>query len=170
MTETNEIFRIATAADTDRCWQILQQGKAQMMREGKHQWTNAYPLRSNVEQDIGDQHAYVLQRNDSIIAYGAVIKNGEPAYEQIADKWLSHSDYVVLHRLAVADETKRQGIAARYFHYVEQLALQQGIHSFKIDTNYDNFYMLRLMKKLGFTQCGEISYPQGTRLAFEKLL
>lgn len=170
MPHSNEIFRQATAADTDRCWLILQQGKAQMFREGKRQWTEAYPSRQSVETDIANGNAYVIERQGMVIAYGAVIANGEPAYRQIADLWLTNADYVVVHRLAVADEAKRQGVATRFFGYAEQWALQRGIHSFKVDTNYDNFYMQRLLRSQGFMYCGDVHYPQGDRMAYEKVL
>ena len=170
-TSHNEIFRIATAADIDRCWQILQQGKAQMFREGKHQWTEDYPLRANVESDVAGGIAYVLERDGIVIAYAAVVIDGEPAYEQPTVQWLTHSHYVVVHRLAVADEAKRQGVAARYFHHVEQYAISHNIHSIKVDTNHDNFYIQHLMRSLGFTLCGEVTYgPRGERLAYEKTL
>ena len=167
-----DIFRIATAADIDRCWQILQQGKAQMMREGKHQWTETYPARANVVQDVAARHAYVLERSGVVIAYAAVIIDGEPAYTQLSDKWLSAANehYVVVHRLAVADEAKRQGVAAQFFNHAMQFATSNGIHSIKVDTNHDNFYMQHLMKSLGFTYCGIITYPQGERLAYEKIV
>ena len=170
MQNNDEIFRRATAADTDRCWLILQQGKAQMFREGKHQWTEAYPSRQSVENDIAAGNAYVIEQQGTVIAYGAVIANGEPAYRQIADLWLTNADYVVVHRLAVADEAKRRGVAARFFGYVEQWALQRGITSFKVDTNYDNFYMQRLLRSQGFMYCGDVHYPQGDRMAYEKVL
>ena len=170
MQNNDEIFRRATAADTDRCWLILQQGKAQMFREGKHQWTEAYPSRQSVENDIAAGNAYVIEQQGTVIAYGAVIANGEPAYRQIADLWLTNADYVVVHRLAVADEAKRRGVAARFFGYAEQCALQRGITSFKVDTNYDNSYMQRLLRSQGFMYCGDVHYPQGDRMAYEKVL
>ena len=45
-----------------------------------------------------------------------------------------------------------------------------GVTSFRVDTNYDNFYMLRIFDKLGFTYCGEVCYDSGLRRAYEKLL
>ena len=78
--------------------------------------------------------------------------------------------YVVLHRLAVADRWKRQGMAVRYMQAVCDLALSRGIRSFKVDTNYDNFYMQRVFSRLGFTYCGCIRYDAGERMAYEKLL
>ena len=50
------------------------------------------------------------------------------------------------------------------------LALSRDIRSFKVDTNYDNFYMQRVFSRLGFTYCGRIRYDAGERMAYEKLL
>ena len=110
--------------------------------------------------------------NDSdIIAYGAVVFDGESAYSGLQDgQWLSGQPYVVLHRLAVADRWKRQGMAVRYMQAVCDLALSRDIRSFKVDTNYDNFYMQRVFSRLGFTYCGRIRYDAGERMAYEKLL
>lgn len=164
------VFRKATEADLPRIWEIILQAKAQMFREGKQQWTEEYPAPENIRQDIGQGAAHVLCREGTVVAYGAVVFTGEPAYEALRGEWLSLQPYVVLHRLAVADEAKRQGMAVRFMQEVEQLALSRGIHSFKVDTNYDNFYMQRVLARCGFTLCGEVDYPRGSRKAYEKLL
>lgn len=156
--------------DAARIWEILQQAKAQMYREGKQQWDELYPLPKNVEDDIRNGYAHVLYREDVVVAYGAVTFDGEPAYDTIQGKWLSEEPYVAVHRLAVADEVKRQGVATRFMQEVEKQAVARGVDSFKVDTNYDNFYMQRMMKTLGFTHCGTVKYPRGERMGYEKEL
>ncbi len=163
-------FRKATEADSARAWEIIRQAKALMTSEGRKQWTDAYPAPSDIDNDTGAEAAYVLCIDDVPMVYGAVIFTGEPAYGQIKEGWLSQGDYVVVHRLAVADEARGKGLAQRYFEEVSALALSKGIKSFKVDTNFDNKAMLHILEKIGFTYCGEIIYPQGSRLAFEKLL
>ena len=99
-------------------WEIILQAKAQMYREGKHQWDENYPTVLILENDVRKGWGYVLVPSDDdsdIIAYGAVVFDGEPAYSGLQDgQWLSGQPYVVLHRLAVADRWKRQGMAVRY--------------------------------------------------------
>ena len=51
-----------------------------------------------------------------------------------------------------------------------ETSISRGIRSFKVDTNYDNFYMQRVFSRLGFTYCGRIRYEAGERMAYEKLL
>ena len=163
-------FRKATAEDAARIWEIILQAKAQMLRQNKQQWDETYPLPENINSDIRNGYAYVLCNESRIIAYAAVVFDGEPAYNSIDGRWLSEQPYVVVHRLAVADEMKQKGIASLFMQKIEELSHSLGIHSFKVDTNFDNFYMHKMLEKLGFSYCGEISYQRGNRMAYEKLL
>ncbi len=166
----NPTFRKAEPSDSGRAWEIIRQAKTFMASEGRNQWTEDYPAVGNVVDDIAGGAAYVLCIDDVPMVYGAVIFTGEPAYTQIEESWLSHGEYVVVHRLCVADEARGTGLVQRFFHEVTTLAKSLGINSFRIDTNYDNKAMLHILEKSGFTFCGEIIYPQGSRLAFEKTL
>ena len=51
-----------------------------------------------------------------------------------------------------------------------KISRQNGIFSVKVDTNFDNAAMLHLLKKIGYTYCGEVYLAGGERKAFEKLL
>ena len=105
-----------------------------------------------------------------IVAYGAVVFDGEPAYEALDGHWLTNGPYVVVHRLAVADEALGQGFGTEFLKHVEQLALRREIRAFRIDTNFDNRRMLRILDKSGFVRCGTVEYRSGQREAFEKRL
>lgn len=168
MAETT--FRRAAESDIDGIMTIIRQAVNQMLREGKHQWDDTYPQRCHIADDIARGCGYVMCRGGRLAAYGAVVFSGEPAYNSIRGQWLAGGRYVVLHRLAVADEIKGQGVAARFMAEVERMAVEKGIHSFKVDTNHDNKRMQRVLRKLGFTYCGVISYPKGERMAYEKPL
>ncbi|WP_301093204.1 GNAT family N-acetyltransferase [Bacteroides acidifaciens] len=163
-------FRLAVSSDIPRIMEIIEQAKMQMIRENRHQWDDNYPIQKHIMADIIDGNGYVICADDYVIAYGAVIFGDEPAYASISGKWLSNKEYVVLHRLAVADEMKGRGIATRYMGYVEKLATARGICSFKVDTNFDNVYMLRIITNLNFSYCGEIHYEGGARMAYENLI
>ena len=164
------VFRKATAADIDGCMEILDFARQQMLSEGKKQWDANYPTRAHVEGDVRDGNAYVMQHGGKLVAYGAVVFTGEPAYCDIDGKWLPEQPFVVLHRIAVAGNERGHGIGVKFMQEVERLALGKGVHSFKADTNYDNERMQHLFEKMGFTYCGTIFYQQGKRMAYEKLL
>ena len=103
------VFGLAEKNDLTRIMEIIGQAKNQMYREGKRQWDDSYPARQNIAADIDAGNGYVLSLSGRVIAYGAMVFSGEPAYTSIQGRWLSDRQYVVLHRLAVADEVKRQG-------------------------------------------------------------
>lgn len=164
-------FRKASASEAGRIMEIIEEAKQQMHQDGKVQWDENYPTRKHIEKDIEDGTAYVMtDAAGRIVAYGAVVFTGEPAYADIKGRWLSEQPYVVLHRLAVSEDVKGHGIGLLFMQEVEQLSLAAGVHSFKVDTNYDNERMLRVLDKLGFTFCGNIFYQEGMRMAFERLL
>ena len=79
-------------------------------------------------------------------------------------------DYVVLHRLAVADGEKCRGVATEFLRRTASLARRRGTPAFRVDTNFDNRPMLHLMEKEHFAYCGKIRCRNGERLAFEKRL
>lgn len=168
-------FRRASAEDAARILEIIRQAQAQMRAAGSQQWQNGYPALGDIRRDIERGYGYVLCHPGQdtpcgVVAYGAVVFDGEAAYEEIEGRWETPEPYVVLHRLAVADEMKRRGVAAEYLRRVESLALDRGVDAFRVDTNFDNRYMLRLLEKTGFRYCGKIRYDSGERLAFEKQL
>ena len=167
------IFRQAQSCETDRIMQIIRQAQARMHAAGSRQWQDGYPAPGHISADIGRNRGYVLCKPGvegplSVIAYGAVVFDGEPAYGAIDGAWLTGGDYVVLHRLAVADGEKGRGVAAEFMRRTEALARERGVGSFRVDTNFDNRYMLRMLERLGFAYCGKIVYGSGERLAFEK--
>ncbi|MCM1355682.1 MAG: GNAT family N-acetyltransferase [Staphylococcus sp.] len=165
-------LRRAIREDLGRIMEIMGHAKAQMAREGSRQWDESYPAPENILTDIAAGNGYVLTGPDDIpVAYGAIIFKGEPAYAAIDGCWLTEGEpYVVLHRLAVAEEAKGRGVASQFFDETARLAAERGAESFRVDTNYDNHRMLHLMVKLGFTYCGEVTYGRGSRKAFEKVI
>jgi GNAT superfamily N-acetyltransferase len=163
-------FRKAKQTDSERIWQIIIQAKEQMRKLNSRQWQDGYPAIENITGDIENGYGYVLCRKSGVIAYAAVVFDGESAYTDIQGKWLTDLPYVVVHRLAVADEMKHQGIATMFMQKVEELSRQKGIQSFRVDTNFDNHYMQKILYSLNFTYCGEIFYDQNQRRAYEKAI
>lgn len=163
-------FRPALSNDLSRICAIIRQAQEQMRRRGSQQWQNGYPAPEHIQNDISHGYGYVLADNANVWAYGAVIFDGEAAYQAIQGQWLDEQPYVVLHRLAVADEVKRRGVAREFMQRVIEFARQRGVSSFRVDTNFDNEYMLRMLQKMGFSRCGIIRYDSGERIAFQKRL
>lgn len=162
-------FRKAEETDFEQIWQIIGQAKAQMHRLNSCQWDEHYPATDNIHQDIESGDGYVFCSNNRILAYGIISFDGEVAYQDIQGAWRNSLPYVIVHRLAIADEMKQQGMAKRFMLQAEEVSRQKGIYNFRVDTNFDNTYMLRLINSLGFSYSGEVCYRGGKiRKAYEK--
>jgi len=164
------ILRKADRSEVSAIWSILQQAIAQRKRDGSDQWQQGYPNEQTVHDDMEAGYAYVLVDNDSVIAYAAILFDNEPAYETIEGRWLTDGSYATVHRVATSDQVKGKGVATRLFTMIEELCLGQHINSIKVDTNFDNGPMLRILDKLNYTYCGEVFFQGAPRKAYEKVL
>jgi len=163
-------FRLARLDESPQIWTILQQAILRRKADGSNQWQDGYPNPDVVAHDIAKEAGYVLTHNDKIIAYCAILINDEPEYANLEGKWLTNSDFVVFHRIAVADEYLGQGLARLMIDYIESFARQHHIYSIKADTNFDNAAMLHLLAQAGYKYCGEVYFRGSPRKAFEKVL
>jgi GNAT superfamily N-acetyltransferase len=171
MSQTEQlILRKADLSETDQIWNILQDAIEQRRQDGSSQWQDGYPNQLTVQNDIQNGYAYVLTENESILCYAAIIFDIEPAYEDIQGKWLTDGDYAVVHRVAASKLAKGKGIATKLFKTIEDVCLANNIHSIKVDTNFDNIPMLKILDKLNYTYCGEVFFRGSARKAFEKKL
>lgn len=164
------IFRKAVESEIDQIWEIIQYAIGRRKADGSKQWQDGYPNRDSIVSDVEKGYAYVIIDEIGLLAYGAVIFDIEPAYNHIEGSWLSDSDYVGMHRVAAAERAMGKGIATRFFKYVEELTVSKDIHSIKVDTNYDNAAMLKILDRLGYHYCGEVYFRGSARKAFEKLI
>ena len=164
------ILRKAHISEAPAVWDILQQAIEQRRKDGSDQWQNGYPNEQTVHDDIAKGYAYVLVDGEMIIAYAAIIFDKEPAYENIDGQWLTHGDYVVVHRVATSNAVKGKGVATKLFELLEDLCLQKKVYSIKVDTNFDNIPMMKILDKLHYTYCGEIFFSGASRRAYEKVI
>ncbi|MBG9376795.1 GNAT family N-acetyltransferase [Panacibacter sp. DH6] len=166
----NSYFVQATVADIPHIWSILQGAIARRKADGSQQWQDGYPNPEVLQRDIKSGVGYILKIGDEIAGYTAILINDEPAYAGIEGAWLTNDDFVVFHRVAVAQEFLGQGIAKKLLTYIEAYARSKGIRSLKADTNFDNAAMLATFEKMGYQYCGEVWFRGNPRRAYEKVL
>lgn len=166
----NYLFRKANPSETTAIWNILQQAIVRRKNDGSNQWQDGYPNLKVVENDVEKEQAFVLLDGKTVIGYTAILINNEPAYKSIDGKWLTNDDFVVIHRVAIAENYLGKGLAKKILSYVEEFALQNNIYSIKADTNFDNFAMMKIFENLGYTLCGEVLLRGTPRKAYEKVL
>lgn len=164
-------LRKAREDELDIIWNIIDQAKERRRLEGSNQWQDGYPKPESIREDYENDHAYVVvDEEDKILSYAAVIFDEEPAYTAIEGKWLTDGDYMVVHRVASSPEALGKGTVQFLFLELEKVAVENNVFSIKVDTNFDNGPMLHIVEKLGYTYCGEVYFRESPRRAYEKVL
>ncbi|MCW3162289.1 GNAT family N-acetyltransferase [Chryseobacterium oryctis] len=170
MNSTETKLRKAETEDKNIIWGILQQAIERRRQDGSTQWQQGYPNLGTVENDIEKEAGYVMTIDEEVAVYVALILNDEPAYNNIEGAWLSNGEFVVVHRVAVDERFAGQGMVKKLFDHIEEFTKSKGIQSIKVDTNYDNTAMLKILESKGYAYCGEVFLAGGIRKAFEKII
>ena len=163
-------FRKASIKYIPEIWTILEDAIARRKADGSNQWQDGYPNVESIQVDIQKDSGFVLTENEKVIGYCAVLINDEPEYANLQGKWKTNGDFVVFHRVAIAESHLGKGLAKKMFKFIEKFALENKIQSIKADTNFDNGAMLYLFENLGYEYCGEVFFRGSARKAFEKTL
>ena len=164
-------FRKAAASDVEDIMKIIKQAQAYFKENCVNQWQNNYPNNETIKNDIEKGYGYVLEDNGEIIGTVAVCFNGEKTYDIIyGGEWISSGEYAVIHRMAVDNAYKGAGLSSVIIKHIENICLDKGVHSIKIDTHSENTSMQRVIKKNNFKYCGIIYVEdKSSRVAVEKI-
>ena len=160
-------IRLAFPNEVDVIMQVMEDAKKSLAAAGSDQWQNGYPNADVIIDDIISGQAYVALEEGELLAYAAVTKSPEVAYEDIYEgNWQAgESEYLVFHRIAVAGDAQGQGIAQTF---LEGLIEGFDYLDFRSDTHAENKVMQHIFEKLGFKRVGKVPVD-GERLAYQKL-
>ncbi|MDO4813487.1 MAG: hypothetical protein Q3988_00175 [Gemella sp.] len=156
------IIRKAKINDIDEILEVFDLAKKIMRENGNHsQWTDGYPSKELLSEDINSGNLYVLEK-DRIEAVFALIEGIDPTYIEIEGAWLDDKPYATLHRVASSGRVK--GLFSKIIEFAVTIN-----SNLKIDTHQDNSIMQRVVEKSGFKYCGKIYLEDGSpRLAYQK--
>lgn len=161
---------LASLADVDAVMKLIHQAKRYLKQCGIDQWQSGYPDKTCIVDDIKRQNGYLVKEVQAVIGYVCVDFGGEPAYEHLSGAWKSRQPYAVVHRLAIDNTCKGRGLSFQIIRLVEDLCHTQSIHSIKVDTDAHNSVMKHVLEKSGFVYCGTVSFDDGPKIAYEKLI
>jgi GNAT superfamily N-acetyltransferase len=166
----NYNFKKAEASNIPEIWDILQNAILRRKKDGSNQCQDGYPNPEVIKKDIEKGVGYVLTEGETIIGYSAILINDEPEYLNIEGNWLTNTDFVVFHRVAIAEKYLGQNLSQKIIEFIEDFARKNIVKSLKADTNHDNFAMMKIFEKTGFTFCGIVHFRGSPRRAYEKVL
>ena len=160
-------IRLAFPNEVDAIMQVIEEAKKCLADAGSTQWQNGYPNTETIIEDIISGQAYVALEEGELLAYAAVTKSPEKAYEAIYDgNWEGkEAEYLVFHRIAVASDVQGKGVAQTF---LEGLIEGFDYLDFRSDTHDQNKVMQHIFEKLGFKQVGKVPVD-GERLAYQKV-
>ena len=160
-------IRLAFPNEVDAIMQVIEEAKKCLADAGSTQWQNGYPNTDTIIEDIISGQAYVALEEGELLAYAAVTKSPEKAYEAIYDgNWEGkEAEYLVFHRIAVASDVQGQGVAQTF---LEGLIEGFDYLDFRSDTHDQNKVIQHIFEKLGFKQVGKVPVD-GERLAYQKV-
>ena len=168
-------FRLRRAGQSDmpHIYRMIAEGRASLAARGVDQWRVFYPNAAAFAHDLCLAQLWVLaDEDDTPAAVAALCFGEEPGYRAITDgAWASDAPYAAIHRVAVSEARKGQGVAGNLFASLIAVAAQNGIDRVCCDTHRDNASMRRSLEKSGFVLRGCIRTEHGEpRVAYEKLL
>lgn len=165
-------FRKSRKADIKEIVNIIEEAQNYFKENNIDQWQDGYPNKESIINDIESGDSYVLLKGGKIIATAYLSFDREKDYDIIYEgKWISNEDYAVVHRVAVSNNLKGNGVAGELFKYIEKICLENNINYVRIDTHRHNKSMQKFLSKNKFENCGVIYLKdKSERIAFEKIL
>ena len=160
---------LADISELSDCIQVLADGRRYQQSQGFTQWPEGYPAEEDVRQDILDRRGYVLKDGSVICAY-FYVDSFDKSYRDIQGAWHSDEDYLVIHRVAIADGYRGTGVSSILFRVFEDIARSKGIFNLRIDTHAQNKPMQQVLKKNGYSFCGTVIQDNGLRWGYDKIL
>lgn len=167
--------RLAQPQDHGDIMALIAHARAAIAALGIDQWQDGYPepevIRSDIEQGIG----IVFEVDGRIAGYIVALADPEPIYNQLDEQWLQNdAPYLTVHRMAIDDGYRGTGLSMHMFAHAEDLARRQNLASVRADTHTGNLAMRGLLKKRGYTYCGDVLYDvtagDPVRVAYEKIM
>lgn len=156
-------FCAAILSELPEIIEIYNSARLFMAEQGNpDQWNGGYPSRHLLKQDIAEKQLFLYKSGDKILAVFRFTLGDDPTYRVIYDgSWLNELPYGVIHRIAVAEHGRGVGRAC-----IEWCL--DRCHNIRIDTSSENRPMQRLLRSMGFAECGTIYIETGEpRIAFQ---
>lgn len=142
---------------------------ASMQEAGIDQWDDLYPNSADIAADISQGDLWVGEEDGKILCTFAVNTFCEEEYD-VCPWQYPHHPFIVVHRLAVNPQYRRQGVAKNAMEFVENIAKEKGIRTIRLDTFCKNAAGAALYESLGFKVVGFAHWRKGKFQIMEKII
>ena len=142
-----------------------------MLANGIDQWDDSYPNTEIISQDLEMMTYYIAMFNEKIIGGINIDQNQDKTYLEIDWEDKSNS-FLVVHRLAVKEDSWDKKIGKDLMLFTEKLVLEKGWKSIRLDTYSGNPKAIEFYKRLGYAELGSINLKPNKNeyYCFEKII
>ena len=165
------IIRKANKTDLDNIMLMYKSCVKGMLANNIDQWDETYPNSEVIMGDLIAQTYFVAIKNEIIIAGINIDQNQDDTY--LALDWKDKKNqFLVVHRLAVKVEFWSDGIGKSLMLFKENLVIEKGLKSIRLDTYSGNPKAMEFYRRLGYSELGTIDLkPNKDKYhCFEKII
>ncbi len=132
--------------------------KADMDRQGIHQWTDKYPNKQIFTEDIHKGTLYLLFQEEALIGAINISEEQEKEYEALAWEF-GDKKVLVIHRLAISPKEQGKGYAQKLMNFAEDYALRNAYQSIRLDVYSQNVRGVNFYQKRDYFLRGKLRFP-----------
>ena len=165
------IIRKANKSDLNNIMLMYKSCVAGMLKNSIDQWDATYPNSEVIMQDIKAQTYFVVVENSIIIGGINIDQNQDKTY--LAMDWQDKTNqFLVVHRLGVKEEFWKKGIGKKLMIFAENMVIEKGLKSIRLDTYSGNPKAMEFYRRLGYRELGTINLKPNKNeyYCFEKII
>ena len=165
------IIRKAEISDLENIMLMYKSCVAGMVENGIDKWDETYPNDEIIIEDLNVGTYYVAQMNETIIGGINIDKNQDDTYLSL--DWKDKSDsFLVVHRLGVKEEFWNKKIGKDLMLFTENLVIEKGLNSIRLDTYSGNPKAMEFYRRLGYSELGtiDLKHDKDKYHCFEKII
>ena len=145
------IMRKAQTSDLGNIMLMYKSCVAGMLKNSIDQWDATYPNAGVIMEDLIAQTYFVAEENSIIIGGINIDQNQDKTYLEI--DWEDKSDSsLVVHRLGVKEEFWEKKIGKELMVFAENLVIEKGLRSIRLDTYSGNPKAMEFYRRLGYRE------------------
>ncbi len=158
-TETEQLkIEKGTLSEINQLFQIYLNGKKDLEKNGIYQWTDNYPTRAIIENDLKKGFLFVLKNGKEIIGAINISEEQEHEYETI--NWrFDNSKVLVIHRLVINPKYQGKGNARKLMDFAENFAIENNYSSIRLDAYSQNKRVIDFYEKRKYFNRGNVNFP-----------
>ncbi len=159
------IIRKALKTDLNTLYSITNSCAQHLMKLGIFQWSENYPSKEILLNDIELKQIWKLEDENTIIGLIVLTEIEDSTYQQV--KWLTkNQENLYIHRLAVHPNFQGKGYAQKLMDFAERFAFENNYNSIRLDTFSQNKRNQLFYEKRNYIKLENIYFPNQSEFPF----